>query len=60
MLIAILKDPTEGVSASPENELNPFRWQGTIMGPDDTPYAGGLFFLDIHFPQDYPFKPPKI
>jgi len=31
-----------------------------MTGPEETPYADGVFTLDMKFPSEYPFKPPTV
>ena len=35
-------------------------WQGTIVGPAESSFAGGLFLIHLHFSPDYPDRPPKV
>lgn len=52
------RQPLPMVSARPlEHDL--FTWHCNLMGPENTPYAGGLFHFVLSFPHNYPNKPPS-
>jgi ubiquitin-conjugating enzyme E2 D/E len=54
------KNPPENCSAGLVDERDPFLWQATIMGPEGSPYHGGVFYLKIQMAADYPFRAPHI
>ena len=40
-------------------EVDWMHWHAVLAGPPGTPYEGGRFLVNIRFPTDYPFKPPR-
>jgi len=54
----IKKSAIENLSAGIKND-NLFEWEAVILGPTGTPYEGGIFILNIHIPDSYPFNPPS-
>ena len=39
---------------------NIYNWRVSMTGPKNTPYEGGLFFISIIFPKDYPAHGPEF
>ena len=58
----ILKEPllNIGTTVGLVNPNNIMEWKCSILGPQDSPYANGLFFLKIQFPNNYPLSPPEV
>jgi len=37
-----------------------FTWVASVVGPDESPFEGGIYQLRIQFPDQYPKKPPRV
>ena len=35
-------------------------WSIMLEGPEETPYKGGVFSIELKLPAEYPFKAPQI
>ena len=54
------KEEPEGFTAGPVDDSDMFKWEASLVGPENSPYEGGTFQLSMEFPKDFPFKPPKV
>jgi len=58
-LEAIIRHPNPYIHVAPHDD-DITHIEALIIGPEDTPYAGGFFHFDMRFPHDYPWNPPKV
>ncbi|XVE59955.1 hypothetical protein DITRI_Ditri05aG0088000 [Diplodiscus trichospermus] len=58
-LMALMMSGDSGISAFPQED-NIFWSKGTITGSKETVFEGTEHRLSLAFPNDYPFKPPKV
>ena len=48
-----------GISATPYQD-NLRYFNVIIQGPQQSPYEGGIFKLELFLTEDYPMAPPKV
>ena len=49
-----------GATVGLPKQDNFYKWKVTLMGPKDTPYEFGMFYIEVIFPKNYPNRPPEI
>ena len=56
----LTQEPVPGCSITLPNEDDLYKWIVHLIGPENTPYEGGIFIINIKFTNDYPFKKPVV
>ncbi|OLN88072.1 Ubiquitin-conjugating enzyme E2-16 kDa 1 [Colletotrichum chlorophyti] len=59
-LTEVTSSPPPGMTVALARDSDLHTWHVTLTGPENTPYAGGLFAVLIELPKDYPFKAPVV
>jgi len=55
--LSSVREPHPAVSVFPTEDNISF-WRVLLKGPPSTPYEGGVFILNVEFPDTYPTNPP--
>uniref|UniRef100_A0AC35TI10 UBIQUITIN_CONJUGAT_2 domain-containing protein n=1 Tax=Rhabditophanes sp. KR3021 TaxID=114890 RepID=A0AC35TI10_9BILA len=55
----LLAEPVTGISAIPD-ENNARYFHVVMAGPDESPFQGGTFKLELFLPEEYPMAAPKV
>eukprot|EP00027_Filamoeba_sp_ATCC50430_P003950 CAMPEP_0168557112 /NCGR_PEP_ID=MMETSP0413-20121227/9243_1 /TAXON_ID=136452 /ORGANISM="Filamoeba nolandi, Strain NC-AS-23-1" /LENGTH=603 /DNA_ID=CAMNT_0008588105 /DNA_START=18 /DNA_END=1829 /DNA_ORIENTATION=- len=56
--LKLLLEPVHGFTAEMSADFR--QWTVKMIGPEGSPYQGGIFHLKLDFPEDHPFKAPQI
>ncbi|GAA6021928.1 hypothetical protein JCM11491_004797 [Sporobolomyces phaffii] len=55
----LVADSPPGITAIPHDD-NLRYFDVLISGPNESPFEGGIFKLELFLPEDYPMAPPKV
>lgn len=55
----LMAEPVPGITATPD-EANARYFHVDINGPQDSPFEGGRFKLELFLPEEYPMAAPKV
>lgn len=55
----LIAEPVPGIRAEPD-ESNARYFHVVIAGPQDSPFEGGTFKLELFLPEEYPMAAPKV